>query len=601
VLRFAIQFCDGMIHALSRGIKAHRDIKPDNCLVTEDRTLKVTDFGLAKVFDEASLGGGNQERSREEERLGGLGIVVSRTGDAKGTPHYMAPEQFEDAKHVDVRADVYSFGVMLFEMLTGQLLVRERGRSWKEWELLHKATPAPVLAGGLSAVNAVLQGCLAKAPEHRFADFGAVRERLAQIYEKLTGQAAARPATGIELQVADLNNKGVCLLRLERPEEALVCYDRALQLNSRDEWTWVNKGATLADLARPNEALACHDRALELNPRFEMAWYNKGNALRELARPEESLACYDRALEINPRLEMVLNHKGLVLEKLGRLDEALACYDRSLELNPHNQKVWNNKGVVLDKLGRPGEALAYFDRVLELNPRDQNAWNNKGYMLSALGRQDEALACYDRALELNPRDETAWNNKGTVLNKLGRQDEALACYNRAVELKPDDEVAWRNKGNLSLARFDQFLELNPRHQKAWKNKGYMLYELGRQDEALACYDRALELNPRDEMAWVWRGMALADLARLEEALTALEEGRKLIAAGASGAQLEETLGATEQAQRHRHPQAARAIQIFRQAMSGSGALKQPIAGEGTETKEESSGLLGRFFGKRKNS
>ena len=55
-----------MIHVLSRGIKAHRDIKPDNCLVTEDRTLKVTDFGLAKVFDDASLGDRKEERSHEE-------------------------------------------------------------------------------------------------------------------------------------------------------------------------------------------------------------------------------------------------------------------------------------------------------------------------------------------------------------------------------------------------------------------------------------------------------------------------------------------------------------------------------------------------------
>jgi len=48
VLRFAIEFCDGMSHALSKGIQAHRDIKPANCLITEDHTLKVTDFGLAK-------------------------------------------------------------------------------------------------------------------------------------------------------------------------------------------------------------------------------------------------------------------------------------------------------------------------------------------------------------------------------------------------------------------------------------------------------------------------------------------------------------------------------------------------------------------------
>ena len=131
---------------------------------------------------------------------------------------------------------------MLFEMLTGQLLVRGRGRSWKEWEQLHKTMPAPVLGGGLSAVNAVLQGCLAKAPEQRFADFEAVRERLAQIYEKLTGEAAARPASGAELKVIDWQNKGVSLLNLYRSKEALACYDRALEINPRSHEGWNSKG-----------------------------------------------------------------------------------------------------------------------------------------------------------------------------------------------------------------------------------------------------------------------------------------------------------------------------------------------------------------------
>jgi eukaryotic-like serine/threonine-protein kinase len=100
VLRLAIQFCDGMTHALAKGVTAHRDIKPQNCLIAQDRTLKVTDFGLAKTFDDTA-------EVKEITDVKSLNIGLTRTGMAAGTPMYMAPEQFEDAKSVDVRADIY--------------------------------------------------------------------------------------------------------------------------------------------------------------------------------------------------------------------------------------------------------------------------------------------------------------------------------------------------------------------------------------------------------------------------------------------------------------------------------------------------------------
>jgi len=547
VLRFAIQFCDGMSHALSKGIQAHRDIKPQNCLITHDHTLKVTDFGLAKVFDEACpLGGAGREV--EAGNAPGLSIGATRTGTGAGTPPYMAPEQFDDAKHVDVRADVYSFGVMLYEMLAGRLPFQ--GRTWQELERLHKTQPPPPLVtchpslvtchSSLvtchSSLVTVVHTCLAKDPAARYANFAVLRARLAEIYESLTGEAAPRPRAGIDLGAVDYNNKGASLDTLGRPAEALTCFERALEINPRHADAWLNKGAALAGLGRPAEALTCYERALEIDPRDAEAWSAKGAALAGLGRPAEALTCYERALEINPRFLEAWYNKGVALARLGRHAEALACYERALEINPHYSMAWYNKGVALAHLARHAEALTCYERALEVNPRCANAWYNKGVALAHLARYAEALTCYERALEINPRDPEAWSNKGVVLADLGRPAEALTCYERALEINPSYPAAWSNKGVVleklgrpaeALTCCERALEINPICPEAWSNKGVALVGLGRHAEALTCYDRALEINPRLADAWSNKGADLGNVGRFQEALACFEQAQRL--------------------------------------------------------------------------
>jgi hypothetical protein len=97
------QICDALQYAHEHGV-VHRDIKPENVLLDKTGRVKVADFGLAKLMDHAPA----------DATLTGAGQVM-------GTPHYMAPEQWERPKDVDHRADIYSLGVVFYEMLTGEL------------------------------------------------------------------------------------------------------------------------------------------------------------------------------------------------------------------------------------------------------------------------------------------------------------------------------------------------------------------------------------------------------------------------------------------------------------------------------------------------
>ncbi|HXD30620.1 MAG TPA: tetratricopeptide repeat protein [Pyrinomonadaceae bacterium] len=578
VLRFAIHFCDGMTHVVSKGIKAHRDIKPQNCLITEDGTLKVTDFGLAKVFDDAGL------TDTETPDAESLSISLSRTGIAAGTPTHMAPEQFDDAKWVDVRADIYSFGVMLYQMLTGRLPFV--GRTWQQFQQLHKTQLPPPLGSQHSTLKTVIETCLAKKAAHRFADFSALREELAGIYEVLTGETAPEPVRGAELSALDWSNKGASLSRLGHSEEAIACHDRALEINPRDAEAWTNRGTALDSQGRSEEAIACFHRALEINPRLAETWSNKGIALRSLGRSEEAIECYERALEINPSLAETLINKGIALGSLGRSEESIACYDRALEINPRDTQAWVNKGATLRKLGRAEEAIACFDCALELNPRDGMAWINKGGALRRLGRSEEAIACFDRSLDINPRDERAWINKAAALDSLGRSEEEIACYDRALEINPRLAGAWYDKGvalgilgrsEEEIVCYDRALEINPRDENAWGNKGNALSRLGRSEEAIACHDRALEVKPRDERAWINKAAALVRLGRPEEATACCDRALEInphyaeawynkgTTFGNSG-RIPDALTCFEEAHRLGFPQATQAIARCRQLL-----------------------------------
>ena len=96
---------------------------------------------------------------------------------------------------------------------------------------------------------------------------------------------------------------------------------------------WNNKGSSLNHLGRHEEAIACYDAALQLYP-LSVSWFNKGVSLFAMKKVEEALVCYAKAIELNPKLERAWSNRGVALKSMGKTQEALQCYDRAIEANP---------------------------------------------------------------------------------------------------------------------------------------------------------------------------------------------------------------------------------------------------------------------------
>jgi len=169
------------------------------------------------------------------------------------------------------------------------------------------------------------------------------------------------------------------------------------------EWSaeyWNKKGDVLFKLYSHDEALQCFDKAIQLEPNNAEYWNKKGNALHNLYRYSEALQCFDKAIQLEPNNAEYWNKKGNALHNLYRYEEALQCFDKAIQLEPNNAEYWNKKGNALHNLYRYEEALQCFDKAIQLEPNNAEYWEFKGMVLFFLNRLDESKECEQKAKEL---------------------------------------------------------------------------------------------------------------------------------------------------------------------------------------------------------
>jgi len=187
IVSILLQVCEGLEFAHARGI-VHRDIKPSNIRVLEDGTVKIMDFGIAK-----SLEGGSK---------------LTQTGIALGTAGYLAPEQIQGGT-VDPRTDIFAFGVVAYELVTGRRPFQGASLSNVLYQILNDDPARPTdIAGTCSPeLQAVITKCMAKVPDDRYQSVREVLEALKTIPGAVAaepGQSVTEATTGV-LRVAMSN------------------------------------------------------------------------------------------------------------------------------------------------------------------------------------------------------------------------------------------------------------------------------------------------------------------------------------------------------------------------------------------------------------
>jgi tetratricopeptide (TPR) repeat protein len=179
----------------------------------------------------------------------------------------------------------------------------------------------------------------------------------------------------------------VAIATAKYPETTSIPTNESYDEDSENKDTWYNKAFDFDNLGEYEEAIECYDAAIELDPEDSIAWYNKGVALVKISR-------YGGALKLGNFDGTIESYDEAIW--LGKYYGAIECLDEAIGIDPESADAWNNKGVALDNLGRLEkheeainyyeEAIECYDEAIKLDPEDSIAWYNKGNTLNILGK-----------------------------------------------------------------------------------------------------------------------------------------------------------------------------------------------------------------------
>jgi len=563
VIEIARALADALAAAHDKGI-IHRDLKPANVMFTGEGRVKILDFGLAKETQSTSVGDATVDKTE-------LGRVM-------GTPAYMSPEQVL-GREVDARTDIFSFGLVLYEMATGRRAFQGKSSAEVISAVLRDTPPVvnEVRREFPAELARLIRRCVEKDPRHRWQTARDVANEFRDLEQSRAQGATSLPAKfAPSVAVMPFENlspnpeneyfsDGLAeeILNALSQVEGLTVAARASSFYFKGKTTEMSEIASRLRVAnvlqgsvrRAGNRVRVTVQLVDLRNGFQLWSERYDRQMEDIFEIQDEIA---RA--IAERLKVTFgsgarrstsNVAAYELYLKGRqlwhqrspatLRGAIKCFEQAIQLDPDYALAYSGLADsygILQFYGwmAPEEGRkAAHDAMMEAVKLAPELWEinfSRAFYIIYFERDwQEAGPHFEKALEINPRSSLAHVYYGLFLMTAGRNEDAIPHGLKACELDPLSPVILciSTAIFINTARYDEAeqkassaLELQPDYIFALWVRSLALSALGRNEEAIASMERALIVSRAPIFVGIL-GLVYARAGRREDAMRLLGE------------------------------------------------------------------------------